>query len=487
MDVLSSLAGIDDDDDTLASLGGGSSIGSAAGGSSSMDILRAAASMDDEDDDVTDDAARVNSQPPKMLGQEEMLANDDNFGRVINTAQMRAETLRGPNPQKALPDDPSPLGPVMMAMAKAAVESNLQPCDAVAEPLAGTALDDMLKAAGPLRDDWQGGSSYPGRSVTRAEKFSARALAQLQLPNRIPGGSLEALMKSKKQKRQQQQEQQQEAKEQKQRLLQDAAASGEDQDDGAAAAASAAAAADAAAADAAAAAAREAARKTSREIAEEEEVAEIQHLADTRAGTVDRNNKGGTTTTTMAMTDGGRQQQQQQEQQEEVEICMPILSAGWPPVFFALGHRRELQNLPAVDLLLNHPKLDVNRTWQGYSPLTMAASHGKAASLARLMVHPDADVNMPDTLDVAGGVGSPDMGLTPLVHACVRNHPGCIRLLQKEKRTKVNHMCDNGVDALLAAYCNLKLTIDEHQGEMIAAAQARKLAVTATAAAAASS
>ncbi|WP_234393668.1 ankyrin repeat domain-containing protein, partial [Allofrancisella guangzhouensis] len=90
--------------------------------------------------------------------------------------------------------------------------------------------------------------------------------------------------------------------------------------------------------------------------------------------------------------------------------------------------------------LLKHPRIDVNRTTAGVTPLCIACGRSHAEVVIELLKHPRIDVNK-----------TTNAGTTPLYAACVRGHTEVVIELLKHSRIDVNKATNAGVTPLYIA------------------------------------
>ena len=93
-----------------------------------------------------------------------------------------------------------------------------------------------------------------------------------------------------------------------------------------------------------------------------------------------------------------------------------------------------------VELLLAHPKTDVNKTMSvnGSTPLTMACWKGHYKVVELLLAHPMTDVNKTMTMTNSWDLECQATGATPLIIACKEGHERVVQLLLSHPKTKVN-------------------------------------------------
>ena len=100
----------------------------------------------------------------------------------------------------------------------------------------------------------------------------------------------------------------------------------------------------------------------------------------------------------------------------------------------------EKNHCEVVDLLLKHPKIDVNKTMSvnGSTPLTMACWKGHNKVVELLLAHPMTDVNKTMTLTNSWDWECQATGVTSLIIACHEGHEGVVQLLLSHPETNVN-------------------------------------------------
>jgi len=107
----------------------------------------------------------------------------------------------------------------------------------------------------------------------------------------------------------------------------------------------------------------------------------------------------------------------------------------------ALMNAAQWGTAKSVELLLNHPGIDVNlqNKW-GTTALIYGVGSmglmGKEKSFELLLSHPGIDVNLQD-----------EWGLTALMHATFRKSTKCVELLLKHPKINVNLQDENGQTA----------------------------------------
>ena len=113
---------------------------------------------------------------------------------------------------------------------------------------------------------------------------------------------------------------------------------------------------------------------------------------------------------------------------------------GYNPLIYASVKN----NIDAVNLLLNHPQIDVNqRDNDGCNALFHAIKNTRF-EIAQLLLNSNADVN----------ISSFSSGQTPIVYSTMKNQVDMIKLLVKQPQIDINHRDNDGNSALLHAVKN---------------------------------
>ena len=87
--------------------------------------------------------------------------------------------------------------------------------------------------------------------------------------------------------------------------------------------------------------------------------------------------------------------------------------------------------VPALDLLLEHPRIQVNtKVGDSSTAAHVAASRGHAEVLERLLAVDNINVNI--NISAEGGEASGTAGFTPLMFA-MEGHPQCVKLLLQDR------------------------------------------------------